>query len=354
VQKWQIAAAGGGIGLILVIVLAVVLSGGKSAAGGGATGGGDEEIIISPVQAKKIVWAYHDGELTPFQQLCKETIEVHTGEKSEFEFKLLNKDDVTQHISKEDLPTGWDTLKPRYKRDAAINALLARNGGVALDLNTVMFRQLDSMWKEHIEDKGVAFKGFYYKSRAETATWFMMVGTEGTGIMQTALARQKKLSGDEPEGCMNGDKEAEICYGSSVVSYALCAYESKYCICYKEQTDGCELLKVQSKEADIKIDLTDPRKSVQSDIVPDKIPKVDRWQPMASTEVEKYAEEFANFKVLFNGEELPFISMQAPTSQTGELAGKSRAELLGDSSSFFYQWLCLAKHPNTDEDSCGE
>merc|ERR1719437_9422 len=103
-----------------------------------------------------------------------------------------------------------------------------------------------------------------------------MVGTEGTGIMQTALARQKKLSGDEPKGCMEKDKEAGICYGSSVVSYALCAYESKYCQCYKEETEGCELPK--SKDADMEIDLTDPRESVQSPIEPNKInSKVDKW-----------------------------------------------------------------------------
>jgi hypothetical protein len=193
VEKWQIAAAGGGIGLILIIVIVVVaqMGGTTTVVTTPAAGGNDgDDVIIddTPVQAKKIIWAYHDGDLTPFQQLCKETIEKHKGG---FDFKLVNKDDVTQHIEKDDLPTGWEALRPQNKRDAAINALLARNGGVAMDLNSIMFRSLDEMWKEYIEEKGVAFKGFDYKSRAETATWFMMVGTKGTSIMQTALARQK-------------------------------------------------------------------------------------------------------------------------------------------------------------------
>jgi len=353
VEKWQIAAAGGGIGLILVIALVLVLqpSGGSTPPGGDTPSDGGDDVIIDydPVQAKKIIWAYHDGELSPFQQLCKETIEQHKGS---FDFKLLNQGDVKEYITEGDLPTGWETLKnPVYKRDAAINALLARNGGVALDLHTVMFRSLDSWW-EDIEEKGVAFKGFYYKSRAETATWFMMVGTEGTSLMQTALARQKKLSGDEPNGCMEKDKEHSLCYGSSMVSYALCAYESEYCKCYMDETSGCELLNMKSKEAEVEIDMTDPRKTVQAGIEVNKQPKADKWQPMASIEDESNEEEFANFKVRFNGEELPFITMQAPTAHIDD--GKSRKELLADSTSFFYQWLCLAKHADTNEDSCGE
>ncbi|CAK0803069.1 unnamed protein product [Prorocentrum cordatum] len=73
---------------------------------------------------------------------------------------------------------------------------------------------------------------------------------------------------------------------------------------------------------------------------------------MASIEDESNEEEFANFKVRFNGEELPFITMQAPTAHIDD--GKSRKELLADSTSFFYQWLCLAKHADTNEDSAIE
>jgi len=304
--------------------------------------------------AAKVIWAYHDGDLQPYQQLCKETIKKHKGD---FDFRLLNKDTVTQHISMEDLPKDWNDLKPQYKRDAAINALLARHGGVALDINTILFRSLEHWWDEDIEGHGVAFKGFYYKSRAETASWFMMVGDNGTGIMQMAMERQKNMSGNEPANCMEKDKEDDLCYGSSVVSYVLCAYKSEYCTCYKGETEGCEILKVKSNDADVKYDLSDPRQSVQSPLEQDMIPKVDEWQPLAQITDIDMEEHFANFKMRFERDELAFVTIQAPGSRTYEMDGKSRDDLLkgpGASTSFFYQWLCLAAHPGTEEELCAQ
>jgi hypothetical protein len=358
VEKWKIGA-GAGIGLILIIVIVLVTKQGKGDGpgdGGGDDAGGRDDVVVDPVgpPAEQIIWTYHDGELAPYQQLCKETIEHHKGD---FDFKFLeSKDDVLQHISEEDLPKDWDALKPRYKRDTAINALLARHGGVALDINTIMFRSFDDWWDQEIEGKGVAFKGFYYKSRSETATWFMMVGDNGTSMMQTAVERQKELSGNDPAGCMEKDKKDELCYGSSVVSYALCTYQSVYCTCYKGETEGCELLKIKSKDADAKYVLPDPRKTVQSELASDKQPKEDLWQPMDSIDSEEADEEYANIMRRFN-DEVPFISLQAPTCRIEEMAGKSRDELLKEDSAqdtYFYRFLCMAKHPDTDGSSCGQ
>jgi len=356
-EKWKIAAGGGLVLVLVIVVVAVVLSGGGKKDAGPGDGGGDtdggDDVIVDPVgpPAEQIIWAYHDGELSPYQQLCRETIEQHKGG---FDFKLLSKDDVTQHISKDDLPKDWESLKPRYKRDAAINALLARHGGVALDINTIMFRSFDEWWDQDVRGHDVAFRGFHYRSRAETATWFMMVGDKGTSMMQTAVERQKNMSGNDPAGCMEKDRDAELCYGSSVVSYALCTYRSVYCRCYEDEVEGCELLKIKSKDADVLYDLTDPRNTVQSELKKDKIPKEDKWQPMDSTDEEgEEEEEFANFKTRFN-DELLFISLQAPTSRTDQMAGMTRVELLAAESTFFYKWLCLAKHTATDEAVCGE
>jgi len=305
------------------------------------------------MEAEKVIWAYHDGELAPYQQLCRETIEMHKGM---LEFKLLNKDDVFQHISRDDLPKDWDTLKPRYQRDTVINALIAQHGGIALDINTIMFRSFDSWWNEEVEEYGVAFKGFYYKSRAEMATWFLMCG-RGEGMFRTAIARQKNMSGNEPAGCMEKDRKDELCYGSSVLTYGLCKYQSEYCQCYKGETAGCDLLNIESYDSPGLYELTDPRRTVQSPLEPNKLPKAEKWQPMAMIDDPSGEEEFAKFKVKYNGEEMPFISLQAPTSKTAEIAGKSRDELLKGidaQNTFFYQWLCLAGHPDTAEDACGE
>lgn len=332
--------------------------------GGGTTGGDDDDVVVdSPtppptpgmplVEAWKIIWSYHDGELAAYQQLCVETIEKHKGI---LDFKLLNKENVFQYINRSDLPTDWETLKPKYKKDTAITAVMSHHGGIALDINTIMFRSFDEWWNEDVEEIGVAFKGFYYKSRAELATWFMMVG-RGEGMFRAAVLRQKNMSGNEPAGCLEQDRKAEICYGSSVLAYGLCKYNSEYCRCYKGATAGCDLLRVESHDSAGLYELADPRNSVQSPLEPNKLPKQEKWQPTASIDDPSAAEEFAKFKVKFNGEELPFISLQAPTSRTEDIANKSRKELLkgpNANSTFFYQWLCLAKHPETSEDACGE
>jgi hypothetical protein len=364
-----VAAAGGGLGLIVVVAIAAALLRDKGAgdSGGGATGGDDDVVVDVPtppptpdidfprpvVEAQKVIWAYHDGELAAYQQLCVETIELHKGI---LDFKLLNEKDVFQYINRSDLPTDWETLKPKYKRDTAITALMAHHGGIALDINTIMFRSFDEWWDEDVEETGVAFRGFYYKSRAELATWFYLVG-RGDGMFRTAVRRQKNMSGNEPAGCLEKDREAELCYGSSVVAYGLCIYDSDYCKCYKGQTKGCDLLRIESYDTPGLYELTDPRKSVQPPLEPNKLPKEEKWQPNASIDDPSAAREFAKFKIKFNGEELPFISLQAPTSRTEEIAGKSRHELLKGpeaQSTFFYQWLCLAKHPETSEDACGK
>merc|ERR1712228_541401 len=151
---------------------------------------------------------------------------------------------------------------------------------------------------------------------------------------------------------MGKDKEADLCYGSSVVSYALCTYKSEYCECYKDETKGCELSKIKSKDADVVYDLTDPRKTVQSELAAltrERPDKEDKWQPMSSTLMEganSRTEGWQKFMRRFDDDE-PFITLQAPTSRIEEMASKSRADLLnvdpaGDT--YFYMWLCLAKH----------
>ncbi|CAK0883520.1 unnamed protein product, partial [Prorocentrum cordatum] len=278
--------------------------------------------------------------------LCRETLE---GNKGRFDFRLVSKADVFQHISKEALPADWDSLKPRYQKDTAINAILAQHGGVAIDIHTIMFRGLDDWWEDSIIAKGVQFKGFYYTSRAETATWFMMVGTGR--MMREAVERQKKKSGNEPAGCTDKEKENELCYGSGMVSWALCKRLPEYCKCYFDEIERCELTTFQDDVTDYDdelYELADPRKSVQSPLQPDEVrPRKERWQPMFST--ERSPAEFGSFLERFEAGGMPFITLQAP----GEGADKSREELLADTTTFFYQWLCLAGHPDTDQSACG-
>merc|ERR1712194_704704 len=96
-----------------------------------------------------------------------------------------------------------------------------------------------------------------------------------------------------------------------------------------------------------------PRKTVQSDIEPNTIPKMEQWQPLAVITEGEEEEEFQSFRERFN-QELPFVTLQAPASETDKLAPKSRDELLATEDTFFYQWLCRAKHPGTAEGACSQ
>jgi len=156
---------------------------------------------------EKTVWVYfyhphtcassQNCVLNPKRQLLYDSI-IHN--KGSFHVELVHKDQVEEFISDLELPFRWRELAPNLQQGAVINALLARYGGVALDLCTCLLRPLDDYWNEMVAS-GASFRGYVFRlngkpwRRAEAvADWFLMGRREG--IFSSAVRSQVMMMGD--------------------------------------------------------------------------------------------------------------------------------------------------------------
>mmetsp|Transcript_30082 Transcript_30082/g.68299 ORF Transcript_30082/g.68299 Transcript_30082/m.68299 type:complete len:483 (-) Transcript_30082:197-1645(-) len=156
---------------------------------------------------EKTIWAYWydpkscpnsgDCVLPPQVQLCVETIEANKGS---FDFKIVHRDEVKEYVSMIELPLCFDELHPAQQKDALMNALLARYGGVALDISSVLLRPLDDMWNDMVA-RGATFRGYMYRLNGNPwrhpesmAVWFLMSRREG--VFSTAVRNQVIGMGD--------------------------------------------------------------------------------------------------------------------------------------------------------------
>jgi len=135
--------------------------------------------------------------LSPKQQLLHDSI-IHN--RGSFHVELVHKDQVANFVSKVELPFRWQELTPKLQQGAVMNALLARYGGVALDLCICLLRPLDAYWNEMVAN-GASFRGYLYRlngqpwRRAEAvADWFLMSRREG--IFSSAVRSQVITMGD--------------------------------------------------------------------------------------------------------------------------------------------------------------
>lgn len=168
---------------------------------------------------EKSIWAFwYDSEHCPFStrchmpayiQLCLTTIRKHAGG---FTLRLLHADTVDQYVSMTELPLRWSSLEFAQRRDTLMNALLARYGGVALDVSTVLFRPLDDYWDEMIKS-GATFRGYMYRLNGRSwalpeacGPWFLMSRREG--IFSTAVRDQRAAVCDSQrtKGLSLGDR----------------------------------------------------------------------------------------------------------------------------------------------------
>eukprot|EP00419_Tripos_fusus_P001372 CAMPEP_0172671972 /NCGR_PEP_ID=MMETSP1074-20121228/11255_1 /TAXON_ID=2916 /ORGANISM="Ceratium fusus, Strain PA161109" /LENGTH=296 /DNA_ID=CAMNT_0013489093 /DNA_START=58 /DNA_END=944 /DNA_ORIENTATION=+ len=120
--------------------------------------------------------------LSPKRQLLLESI-IHN--KGNFHVELVHKNQVEEFVNDVELPFRWRELLPELQQAAVMNALLARYGGVALDLCTCLLRPLDDYWDEMVAN-GASFRGYLFRLngkpwwRAEAvADWFLMGRREG-------------------------------------------------------------------------------------------------------------------------------------------------------------------------------
>jgi len=135
--------------------------------------------------------------LPPKLQLLRETFWRNRGS---FDFQFVHKNEVEEFVNAMELPLHWNELPPQPQKCAVVNALLARYGGVALDLTTVLLRPLDDYWDEMVSS-GATFMGYLYRlnghhwRRPEVVVdWFLMARREG--IFSTVVRNQVIYMGD--------------------------------------------------------------------------------------------------------------------------------------------------------------
>jgi len=135
--------------------------------------------------------------LPPAVQLCADSIQRNKGT---FDYRIVHDDEVDKYINRFELPVHWRILDPGAKKDALMNALLARYGGVALDITAILLRPLDEHWNEMVR-KGATFRGYMYRINGNpwrhpetSVVWFMMARREG--IFSTAVRNQVIGLGD--------------------------------------------------------------------------------------------------------------------------------------------------------------
>lgn len=157
---------------------------------------------------EKTIWSYwHHPETCPSSrncvlpaaiQLCAETVMRNRGD---FDYKIVHQDEVSKYVSPIELPVRWQDLRETLQKDALMNALLARYGGVAMDISTILLRPLDDYWDEMVH-KGATFFGYMYRLNGRpwrhaevTTVWFLMSRREG--IFSTAVRNQVIGMGDK-------------------------------------------------------------------------------------------------------------------------------------------------------------
>lgn len=135
--------------------------------------------------------------LPPAVQLCVESIRRNRGS---FDYRIVHDDEVDKYVSRFELPVHWQFLEPGAKKDALMNALLARYGGVAFDITAILLRPLDEHWNEMVR-KGATFRGYMYRINGNpwrhpetSAVWFMMARRES--LFSTAVRNQVIGIGD--------------------------------------------------------------------------------------------------------------------------------------------------------------
>jgi len=336
---------------------------------------------------EKTIWSYwYDPdtcpssgrcELPPLVQLCTESVRHNRGS---FEYKIMHRDDIERYVSRGELPLHFDTLRPAVQKDALMNVLLARYGGVAMDITSILLRPLDEYWDEMVSN-GATFWGYMYRltgmpwgNSEVSAVWFLMARKEG--IFTTAVRSQIVGMGDNVEPL--GKSQAKYFYhnpyfalGDQTLTPILSMFNYSWPKCTEDETvkppfawrDMCPEYEFPRWNAtlpgparnDAKIMLREPRDGPQLPFAFVSDFSMGLWKvnsveavdspipPTCKTQRECWSEVFQrrfhqrqgphgthvmNFVKLFNS--------------GGRLREKSRAELLADKDSFFYNWLVLA------------
>uniref|UniRef100_A0A7S4QZA6 Uncharacterized protein n=1 Tax=Alexandrium monilatum TaxID=311494 RepID=A0A7S4QZA6_9DINO len=343
---------------------------------------------------EKTIWAYwyHPDTcesstscvLPPVVQLCSETIRRNKGS---FDFRIVHMDEVDKYVNRMELPMRWRELIPAHQKDSLMNALLARYGGVAMDISTILLRPLDDYWEEMVS-RGATFMGYMYRlngmpwRHAETTSvWFLMSRREG--LFSTAVRNQVIGMGDRHE--TGAYHHWYLALGDQTLTPILHMYNYSLPKCTEDATivsppaspmwdqkaSMCPELEMEWSEDlmpernDAKVILRDPREGPQlpfafgagmalwdvsdSTALTDEQVPGDMRSPGAPMQQESCGSPRACWQVFVRRYEmlpvpgrarlLNFVKLFAHVK---ELKGMSREEILSRSDSFMVTWLRLA------------
>mmetsp|Transcript_3048 Transcript_3048/g.11811 ORF Transcript_3048/g.11811 Transcript_3048/m.11811 type:complete len:476 (+) Transcript_3048:111-1538(+) len=348
-------------------------------------------VLWQPEMAGKVkektIWSYwyHETDcpdsknciLPPVVQLCTESVWLNRGS---FDYKIMHHDDIDRYISRTELPLGYSGLRKAVQKDALMNALLARYGGVALDITTVLLRPLDDYWNEMVA-KGVTFRGYMYRlhgrpwgNSESTVVWFLM--TRGNGIFTNAVRSQVLGMGDKltpPEknkDFPNFYHNPYFALGDQTLTPILRMINYSLPKCTDDKTVGppvswpdmCPEFEAPAwndtmpgpARNDVRILLREPRDGPQLPygfmddfsmglwgIRSDKV--VDSQDaPACKTQQDCWKVFLSRYQAEPTEREAPVLSWVKLFNLGGRLMQQSRMDLLGNTESFFYNWLKLA------------
>lgn len=327
---------------------------------------------------ERTIWAFwHDEQgcpsvedcrLPPEVALCVETVVKNRGS---FDYNLLRMDEVEKYVDLSELPVRWRDMPKEPQREALMNALLARYGGVSLDVTTILFQPLDDHWYEMV-DSGATLRGYAFRlngdhwSRPEVlSTWFLMSRREG--LMRSAARNQIVWMGDTVDalGPRLTDKVLLPVLDGLNMSLPKCSHDptvgasnfSGASRCPEVAWGGSGKRGAEDpKRNDMKVLLLDPR---DGPLLPFAFEDGMLLWDVEDTEDRSAGN--AHFDLpcrssrecwqdVFRGRlhqqpasgTAPLLPLVPTFGLEGSLSGLTRTEILAKKSSFFTQWLSIA------------
>lgn len=318
--------------------------------------------------------------------LCVEAMQRNRGG---FEFKVMRQDEVLSYVNALELPLRWRELTPQHQKDAVMNALLARYGGVAMDITTVLLRPIDDYWDEMIS-RGATFRGYVYRLNGNayrhpevSAVWFLMSRREG--IFSTAVRNQVIGMGDR-RNIIHIYHQFYYALGDQTLLPILSMFNYNLPKCFDDQTlmepaHNCpeneqpnwyEGISGPPRNDTILL-LRDPRDGPQlpfamsgaamwhvSNSTSPLPPGDSRFPPAHKPGGPMYDEKCSSMKECWDDVfikryykepppgEARLLSFVKLFSAGKDLQGKTRQELLADNETFFYKWLELSGLPKSE------
>jgi len=286
---------------------------------------------------------------------------------------------VDDYVTMIELPIRWHQLIPAHQKDSLMNALLARYGGVALDISTILLRPLDDVWNNMV-GLGASFWGYMYRINGQpwrhaesTSVYFLMSRREG--VFSTAVRNQVIGMGDRNE--TGAYHHWYLALGDQTLTPILHMFNYSLPKCIHDTT---VLRKWECPENEQKWDeqvtgparndtcilLRDPRDGPQLPFAFEE--NMPMWNtsddatpvPLSDNAIgssmymahcvtmkrcweDVFLSRYLEPAVDGQAHVLPFVKM---FRHGADLDGKSRQDLLSAKDTFFYNWLKLSGLPN--------